>query len=122
MVERISKRKQNFFQGDLILVNFNFTDLKDVKLRPAIIVSNDKFNEYHQDIILVPLTSVIRDEEISLIINSDDLMSGNLVKTSVVRIDKISSINKILIKANIGKLQESLLKNLLNKIYKILEK
>lgn len=122
MVAGIDRGKQNFFQGDLILVNFNFTDLKDVKLRPAIIVSNDKFNEYHQDIILVPLTSVIRDEEISLTINSEDLIFGNLIKTSVVRTDKISSINKILIKARIGKVKDLVLCNILNNLYKIFEK
>ena len=114
--------KQRFRQGDIVLAKYPFTDLGGAKLRPAIVISNNEFNETHNDIILVPLTSIIRNEDISLIINSDDLISGRLIKTSAIRIDKIFSLNKKLIDARIGKIRESILEVILKKCNTILTK
>ncbi|MEK6873072.1 MAG: type II toxin-antitoxin system PemK/MazF family toxin [Nanoarchaeota archaeon] len=91
-------------------------------MRPAIIISNNGFNNTYQDIILVPLTSIIRNEDIEVIINSDNLISGNLVRTSVARIDKLASINKSRIKFHIGKIRESILDSIHSRISTILEK
>ena len=51
-------------QGDIVLVNFPFSDLSDSKRRPAIVVSNAHVNKT-SDIILAAITSTIRNDEFS---------------------------------------------------------
>jgi len=44
--------------GDVVLIAWPFTDLSGTKLRPAVLVSNDKFNG-GDDAIFVPISSVL---------------------------------------------------------------
>ena len=46
--------------GDLILVPFPFTDQSATKKRPAVIVSNQTYHENHRDLIIMAITSQIR--------------------------------------------------------------
>ena len=43
--------------GDVLLVQVAFTDLSGSMKRPAIVVSNDEYNESGFDAVIVPLTS-----------------------------------------------------------------
>ena len=100
----LSKIKIN--QKDLVLLSYPFSNLEDRKVRPALVISNDLFNRKSQDCILVPLTSVIKNEPYSIIINQENLRDGKLIKTSRIKVDKIFSIQKDLIKMKIGGLDE----------------
>ena len=95
-----------FQQKELVLLPYPFSDQAGSKVRPAIIVSNDNFNKRCEDCVMVPLTTVIKDEPFSLIINQDSLDSGKLLKQSRVRIDKIFTIKKSLIMMKIGKIND----------------
>ncbi len=46
--------------GDIILVPFPFTDQSTSKKRPAVIVSSDPYNRDRPDIILMAVTSQLR--------------------------------------------------------------
>lgn len=46
--------------GDVVLVNFPFTNLKTTKKRPAIIISCEEYNNSRPDVILMAVTSQIR--------------------------------------------------------------
>ena len=98
-----------FQQKELVLLPYPFSDQAGSKVRPAIIVSNDNFNKRCEDCVMVPLTTVIKDEPFSLIINQDSLDSGKLLKQSRVRIDKIFTIKKSLIMMKIGKINDKTL-------------
>ena len=89
-------------QKDVVLLPYPFTDLKGKKVRPALIVSNDLVNNKSKDCIMLPLTSVIKDESYSIVINQDDLSSGQLIKSSRIKIDKIFTVEKRLIVMKIG--------------------
>ena len=109
-----------FEQKDIVLIPYPFTDQKGVKIRPAIIVSNNIFNMKCQDCIAVPLTSVIKNESYSLIINQDDLESGRLIRQSRARIDKLFAVNKSLITRSVGKINDetfSRIRKELNEIF-----
>ena len=51
-------------QRDIILVPFPFTDLTNSKRRPALIISNNKFNKESGDVIVCAITSNISDDSI----------------------------------------------------------
>ena len=106
-------------QRDLVLLQYPFSDLKSSKLRPALIVSNDSFNKKSSDCIMVPLTTVIKDEPYSIMIDKQDLSSGKLLKLSRIRVDKIFSIDKGLISMKIGIIQEKTFKKVKEEIGKM---
>ena len=89
-------------QKDVVLLSYPFSNLGGTKVRPALVVSNNQFNKKSDDCIMVPLTSIIKDEPYSVIINQEDLISGKLMKKSRIRTDKIFSVEKSLIKMKIG--------------------
>ncbi|MBS3098813.1 type II toxin-antitoxin system PemK/MazF family toxin [Candidatus Pacearchaeota archaeon] len=73
---------------------YPFSNQEGSKVRPAIIVSNNNFNKRCEDCVMVPLTTVIKDEPFSLILTQDNIESGKLLKRSRIRIDKIFTIKK----------------------------
>jgi len=89
-------------QKEIVLLPFPFSDLERTRVRPALVVSNDNLNKKSEDCIMVPLTTVIKDEPYSVIINQEDLSSGKLLKSSRIRADKIFSVKKDLITMKIG--------------------
>ena len=108
-----------FQQKELVLLPYPFSDKAGSKVRPAIIVSNDNFNQKCPDCVMVPLTTVIKDEPFSLIINQDDLESGKLLKPSRIRIDKIFTINKNLIIMKIGNLNNKTFDKIKSELEKV---
>ena len=95
-----------FQQKELVLLPYPFSNQTGSKVRPAIIVSNDNFNKRCEDCVMIPLTTIIKDEPFSLIVNQDSLESGKLLKQSRVRIDKLFTIKKNLIIIKIGKIND----------------
>ena len=51
---------------------------------------------------MVPLTTIIKNEPYSIIIEQENLSSGRLLKTSRIRTDKIFAVKKDLIRMKIG--------------------
>ena len=109
----------NINQKELVLLPFPFSDLESKKVRPALIISNNNFNKKSDDCLMVPLTSIIKDEPYSIIISQENLSSGKLIKTSRIRIDKIFSIEKNLIIAKIGILNDNIFEKIKSEILKI---
>lgn len=93
-------------QKEIVLLPYPFTNLEGTKVRPALAVSNNNFNNKSDDCVMVPLTSVLKDEPYSIIITQEDLVSGKLLKPSRIRADKIFTVQKNLIIMKIGKLNE----------------
>ena len=108
-----------FQQKELVLLPYPFSDQGGSKVRPAVIVSNDNFNRRCEDCVMVPLTTVIKDEPFSLLISQDSLESGKLLKQSRVRIDKIFTIKKTLIIMKIGKINDKTIEKIKFEISKI---
>ena len=108
-----------FQQKELVLLPYPFSDQGGSKVRPAIIVSNDNFNKRCEDCVLVPLTTLIKDEPFSLMLNQDNLESGKLLKQSRIRIDKIFTIRKGLIIMKIGKINDKTIEKIKFEISKV---
>ena len=108
-----------FQQKELVLLPYPFSDQAGSKVRPAVIVSNDNFNKRCEDCVMVPLTTVIKDEPFSYVINQDNLESGKLLKQSRVRIDKLFTVKKTLIMMKIGKINDKNLERIKSEIDKV---
>ena len=109
----------NLKQKEIVLLPFPFTDLEESKVRPAIVVSNDQFNKRSDDCIMVPLTTVIKDSPYSIIIDQEDMRSGKLLRPSMVRIDKVFTVEKKLAAMKIGRLNDTTFKKIRNKLIEI---
>ena len=42
--------------GDVILVSYPFTDLSTIKVRPALVISSEEYNQREDDVIVLPIT------------------------------------------------------------------
>lgn len=109
----------NVNQKEIVLIGYPFTDQKRKKVRPAVVISNNFFNRKSDDCILVPLTSVIKDEPFSILISQNDLIKGKLLKLSRIRVDKIFTIEKNLIIMKIGLLNNKIFQGIKSEIMKI---
>lgn len=106
-------------QKEIVLLPYPFSNLEGTKVRPTVIISNDSFNKRSADCIMVPLTTVIKNEPYSVIINQEDLTSGKLLKTSRIRIDKIFAVEKRIIIMSIGMISNSTFEKIKQEILKM---
>ena len=94
-------------QKDIVLLPYPFTDLEGNKVRPALVVSHDYFNNLSADIIAIPLTSVLKDVPYSVFITQNDMASGKLLVPSRIRADKIFTVEKKIVSFKIGALKDA---------------
>jgi len=102
----ILRRDTKVNKGTIVLARFPFTDFTSEKRRPALIISAN--NENKNDLIIAFISSVVPENltaaDLVLPINEPELKETRLHKTSVVRFDKIMTIEKNLITGEIGNL------------------
>lgn len=85
-------------KGDIVLLSFPFTDLSGSKLHPAIILT-----ETALDITACFITSQIGWQEATDILLSPNTTNG-LKKVSLVRTNKIATLDRSLVRGLLGKL------------------
>lgn len=87
--------------GDVVLVQFPFTDMISAKVRPAIVISVKE-----QDVIVIGIFSrvpqVIEDTWVLLDESANYFPSTGLKKTSVAKAEKIAVIDKRIIRKRLG--------------------
>jgi mRNA interferase MazF len=107
-------------QKEIVLLPFPFSDLEGTKVRPALVVSNDSFNAKSDDCVMVPLTTVIKDEPFSVLISQDDLSAGKLLRPSRIRADKIFTVEKKMVMMRIGSLKANTFNKVKDEIVRML--
>lgn len=105
--------------GNIILVPFPFSELTNIKVRPAVVISTTK--DKYEDVIVSAISSVIPDSISAneIIIESNSI--NNLWVNSVLKVDRIVTIKKESVIAMIGNLSENEL-NLFKSVFKDLVK
>ena len=88
-------------KGDIVLIRFPFTDLTGSKLRPAVVLA-----ETIEDITVSFITTQIGWQENTDILLLPNINNG-LKKQSLLRTNKIATLDKILAKGLIGKLHSN---------------
>jgi len=105
--------------GDIILIQFPFTNLTESKIRPALALS-----EKGDDIIVIGIFSkipeILEDSWFHVDETTPWFIQTGLKKTSVIKTEKIAVIHKNLVKKKIGSLPDGHLVLLKEKIRKTL--
>ena len=109
----------NVSKGDIVIIPVPFTDNKGYKLRPAVVISNDTVHQTG-DVMIVQITSKLKQDKLSITITNDDVTDGLPVK-SYIRIHKIFVLEQRLIKGKVSSLKIAKYEELIQRINQIIE-
>ncbi|WP_226376876.1 type II toxin-antitoxin system PemK/MazF family toxin [Oceanobacillus halotolerans] len=104
-------------QGDIVLLPVPFSDLTNRKQHPVLVISSDSYNEVTNNIVVVAVTSRLRDLDYSVVIESKDLKDGELKVTSVIRADNVYTLSKDIVRKKFGEVNTNVLEADRTKIY-----
>ena len=109
----------SFEFGQVVLVRFPFTDQFGSKQRPAVVISSRACNQKRPDVILMAITSQIRQNPGFGEINIQSWQSAGLLTPSVIK-PVIFTVEKTIIKKTLGKLKQQDQSNLVKSIDSII--
>ena len=114
------KSGTNYEQGDIVLALFPFTDLTTVKQRPVLILSNNDYNSQSDDLVTCGITSNLKDSAFSKLINNKDLIKGQIPIESRIKVDKLFTLDKTIIKNKIAKVKSNVFEDVKKELLKLL--
>src|SRR3989344_335605 len=94
-------------QKEIVLVTFPFSDQTGQKVRPAVIVSNDKFNTKSEDLLVCAITSNLKPSDYSIEIDQKDIELGSLHDKCVIKVESIIKMRKTLVIKKIASIKET---------------
>ena len=99
-----------FVRGDVVVLNFPFSDLTGTKRRPALVVA-DLIND---DIILCQITGRSKKDKYAVNLNNGDCVNGNLNIESYVRSNKLFTADEKTILYKICCITDNKMKEVIN--------
>ena len=107
-------------QGSIVLVDFSYSNLKETKYRPALVISSSDYNEHSNDIVVLRVTSRGRDSLWELEILKNDMAEGTLdIEPSYVKVDSIYSVEKNIIRKVVARLKEEKIKEIKDQLLEL---
>ena len=92
-------------KGDIVLVEFPFTDLSQTKLRPALVLrSNQPLNEVTLCFISSQNVASLTPEEFALTTSDSEFSMTGLRVSSKVRVTRVTTLQERLVVRRLGKL------------------
>jgi mRNA interferase MazF len=101
-------------RGEIVLIPVPFSDLSSAKRRPVLVISNTPYNRTSSDMVVVAITSNLQQNGIA--IEAKDLLAGELLKKSIIRFDKIYTLEQRIVIKQLGTVSECVLKNVITEI------
>lgn len=98
-----------FVVGDVVAINFPFSDLSGQKLRPALVLASAEFD----NLILCQITSNPYTSSSAVEIRATDFKAGSLPITSYVRPDKLFTAEPTIVLKKLGTLDEQNMRQIL---------
>jgi mRNA interferase MazF len=71
--------------GDVVVLEFRYTNQTGSGLRPAVVVSVAAYHESHDDVILMPITGQLHQQENRYAVAIEDWQAAGLLKPSVIK-------------------------------------
>ena len=101
-------------KGDVVVVNFPFTDGSDAKIRPALVVGKSKKN------ITICVITHNSGREWEVTLNDEDFKNGKLDLKSFIQPTGLATISISVIKKKVGSVKDSKLTEVITKIIEYL--
>ena len=106
-------------QGDIVIIEFPFSDLAEKKIRPAVVLSNATYNKHH-NVILAGIYG--KENSCSVEITNKDLVSKRLVKKSFISLQNIFSADKKVVGRVIDSVSEKKLAEVIERTFSYFER
>jgi mRNA interferase MazF len=106
-----------FNQGEILLIPVPFSNLSSVKKRPVLVLSNNVHDSSSRDIIVIAITSNLTQEGIE--ISNNSLIDGFLPKKSIIKVDKVYTLEASIAIKKIGKINNDILSNVFNEFVQL---
>jgi len=103
---------EGLVKGDVVVIDFPFSNLKESKRRPVLVLKIPKGG----DLIINQITGSSYQKSVEIKIENKDFKQGSLKRDSFVRMDKIVSMEKSLVKYRVGSLKQDKVDEILNKV------
>ncbi|QDA30632.1 type II toxin-antitoxin system PemK/MazF family toxin [Thermococcus indicus] len=105
------KPRGELSQWEIVLIEFPFVDLRNRKLRPALVVSNDELNRISNAVVVLQITSNLGSGfvEYNVVITDRDVVrypGTKPIKPSVVKPYVVFALDKRLVRKRLGVLNE----------------
>lgn len=106
-------------QGDIVAVDFPFSDGTKVKRRPALVLSGKMINQTG-DILLMQITSKSKNDGLTILLENSDLARA-LPLRSFLRLHKIFTLDKSLVVKHLSQLNESRFREVMTELFNVLK-
>jgi len=106
-----------FVRGDVVVVPFPFSDLTQAKRRPALVLATLTGD----DVILCQITSQSVRDRYSVLLTSDDFVSGNLQKDSNIRPNRLFTADRGILLYKVGTVKSPKLSEIIQQLIRILQ-
>ena len=105
-------------RGEIVLVPVPFSDLMHTKRRPVLVISNSAHNFANPDMVVVAITSNLLQN--GIIIETSDLTAGLLPKKSIIRCDKIYTLEQNIAVKRFGILSDDVLAKVASEVHNLI--
>ncbi|NJD78108.1 MAG: type II toxin-antitoxin system PemK/MazF family toxin [Candidatus Methanoperedens sp.] len=107
-------------QGSIVLVDFSYSNLKETKFRPALVISSSEYNENSIDVVVLRVTSRGRDSVWESEILKNDLAEGTIdIEPSYMKVDSIFTVEKNIIRKVVARLKEEKIKEIRKLLFEL---
>lgn len=103
-------------QRDIVLIPIPFTDLTSTKKRPVVVISNNGYNENKEDLIVAAITSNVVWDKYAIPITEKDMEGETLPRPSIIRVDKIYTLNQVIVLKKFDILKKEIFEKIRSKI------
>lgn len=107
-----------YTKGTVVLVEFPFTNLMETKKRPALVIAELD----GEDLILCQITSTHRQDDYIVPLSQSDCKGGFLKENSLIRTNKIFTVDSAIINREICKINDDKIKAVEDKLVEIFVK
>jgi mRNA interferase MazF len=106
--------------GDIVIVEFPYSDATGAKLRPVLIISNDTANSQDYDLVCVKITTNQRSDRYAIPLPPTATLLP-LPKNSEIRCNKIQTLESGMIKRKVTSLTPLVLERVIAAINTVIE-
>ncbi|MBI3208552.1 MAG: type II toxin-antitoxin system PemK/MazF family toxin [Candidatus Solibacter usitatus] len=105
-----------FISGDVVVLDFPFSDLSRTKRRPALVIASLKGD----DLILCQITSQAKEDEYSVRLDDGDFVDGTLRRSSRIRPNRLFTADSGIVVYRAGHVSEAKLDETKEELIRIL--